>query len=86
MKALEKIVEAKENMNIGYIEWANDCIDEAIAELEALQSTQEAQLKEAKFAITVLNENLKLNSELLKAKDEEIYKLEELIRKYESDE
>ena len=38
MKALEKIVEAKENMNIGYIEWANDCIDEAIAELEALQS------------------------------------------------
>ena len=34
MKALEKIVEAKENMNIGYIEWANDCIDEAIAELE----------------------------------------------------
>lgn len=33
-KALEKIVEAKENMNIGYIEWANDCIDEAIAELE----------------------------------------------------
>ena len=38
MIALEKIVEAKENMNIGYIEWANDCIDEAIAELEALQS------------------------------------------------
>ena len=34
MKALEKIVEAKENMNIGYIEWANDCIDEAIAELK----------------------------------------------------
>lgn len=33
-KALEKIVEAKENMNIGYIEWANDCIDEAISELE----------------------------------------------------
>ena len=33
-KALERIVEAKENMNIGYIEWANDCIDDAIAELE----------------------------------------------------
>ena len=63
-----------------------EMFNEAIAELEALQSTQEAQLKEAKFAITVLNENLKLNSELLKAKDEKIYKLEELIRKYESDE
>lgn len=34
MKALEKIVEAKENMNIGYIEWANDCIDEAIVDIE----------------------------------------------------
>ena len=33
-KALEKIVEAKENMNIGYIEWANDCIDEAIVDIE----------------------------------------------------
>ena len=37
MKALEKIIEAKENINMGYVEWANDCINEAIAELEALQ-------------------------------------------------
>ena len=43
MKALEKIVEAKENMNIGYIEWANDCIDEAIAELEALQQPKSCE-------------------------------------------
>lgn len=39
----------------------------------------EAQLKEVKFAITVLNKNLELNSELLKAKDEEIERLKEII-------
>ena len=33
-KALEKIIEAKENINMGYNEWAISCLDEAIAELE----------------------------------------------------
>ena len=37
MKALEKIIEAKENINMGYNEWAINCLDEAISEIEALQ-------------------------------------------------
>ena len=48
--------------------------------IEQIYNEHEAQLKEAKFAITVLNKILELNSELLKAKDEEIERLKaELI-------
>ena len=43
--------------------------------VDQVYGDHEAQLEEVKFAITVLNKNLELNSELLKAKDEKIQKL-----------
>ena len=46
MKALEKIIEAKENINMGYNEWAINCLDEAIAELEEAMKPKTCEWKE----------------------------------------
>lgn len=45
----------------------------------------EAQFKDAEFAITVLNENLRLNGELLQERDKRIKQLEDEKAQYDYD-
>ena len=69
------------NKNPSVIKWQHHKTIRELVEnlIDQIYNEHEAQLKEAKFAITVLNKILELNSELLKAKDEEIERLEALV-------